>query len=95
MGAVKMIDPKVINISIGDRYITIDLALKDGELIDVFLDAMSKYVSQGSQIKILQTYGESLTDSKRIISKVISKVSQMNEWKSELKQLLYVMRKGA
>jgi hypothetical protein len=95
MEVVKVKDPKIINISIGDRHITIDLALKDEELIDVFLDALSKYVSQGSQVKIFQTYGESLTDSKRIINKVISKVSQMNEWRSELKQLLYVMQKGA
>ena len=87
-----MKDLKVVNISIGDGYITINLALKDEELIDIFLDAMNKYVSKGSQMKIIQTYAGSLTDSKRIISKVISKVSQMNEWKSELKQLLRVMQ---
>lgn len=86
-----MKDPKVITISIKDRYIGIDLDMRDEEIIDVFLNSLTEYIDKGSQVKIMQTYASPHTESKRIISKLISKRSQMVEWRNELKQLLYVI----
>jgi hypothetical protein len=84
----------VINISIGTGYVSIDLAIRDDDLLDIFLDGLEKYVTSGQQIKILQTYASAPTESKRIVTKIISRLSHIDEWKSELKQLLYVQRKA-
>ena len=89
-----MKDQKVINISIGTGYVSIDLAIRDDDLLDIFLDGLEKYVTSGQQIKILQTYANTPTELKRIVTKIISRLSHIDEWKSELRQLLYVQRKA-
>ena len=90
-----MNDPKEITIAIGNSFISIDLKMKDEDLIDVFLNGLEEYVNKGSQLKITQTYAGTLSDSTKIIVKLISKSSHINEWKTELKQLLCVMQQDA
>lgn len=92
MTGIEMKDPKVIAISIKDTYIAIDLDMRDVEIINIFLNGLTEYVDGGSQLKIIQTYTGSHTDSRKMISKLISKRSQMIEWRNDLKQLLCVMQ---
>ena len=87
-----MTDPKMISILIGIDYITIGLAIRDEELIDIILTGLSEYVASDHKIKIMQTHEGAQTQSKRIVTKIISGKSQMDEWEGELKQIFSVMR---
>jgi lipoate-protein ligase A len=85
---------KDINISINNRVFTIDLAIEDEELIETIFNALTEYVKKGSSIKIKEAYVTSLSDSLKIISKIISNRAQMDEWRAETKQLITIVRKG-
>lgn len=85
---------KDVNISINNRVFTIDLAIEDEELIETILNALTEYVKKGSSIKIKEAYVTSLSDSLKIISKIISNRAQMDEWRAEIKQLISIVRKG-
>ena len=85
---------KNVNISINNRVFTIDLAIEDEELIETIFNALTEYVKKGSSIKIKEAYVTSLSDSLKIISKIISNRAQMDEWRAEIKQLISIVRKG-
>ncbi|TET92350.1 MAG: hypothetical protein E3J28_06095 [Desulfobacteraceae bacterium] len=85
---------KDVNISINNRVFTIDLAIEDEELIETIFNALTEYVKKGSSIKIKEAYVTSLSDSLKIISKIISSRAQMDEWRAEIKQLISIVRKG-
>lgn len=85
---------KSVNISINNRVFTIDLAIEDEELIETIFNALTEYVKKGSSIKIKEAYVTSLSDSLKIISKIISNRAQMDEWRAEIKQLISIVRKG-
>jgi len=85
---------KDVNISINNRVITIDLAIEDEELIETIFNALAEYVKKGFSIKVREAYVTSLSDSLKIISKIISNSSQMDEWRAETKQLISIVRKG-
>ena len=89
-----MKDVKDINISINNRVFTIDLAIEDEELIETIFQALAEYVKKGFSIKIKEAYVTSLSDSPKIISKIISNRAQMDEWRAEMKQLISIVRKG-
>ena len=85
---------KDVNISINNRVFTIDLAIEDEELIETIFNALTEYVKKGSSIKIREAYVTSLSDSLKIISKIISNRAQIDEWRAEIKQLISIVRKG-
>ncbi len=85
---------KDVNISINNRVFTIDLAIEDAELIETIFNALTEYVKKGSSIKIKEAYVTSLSDSLKIISKIISNRAQMDEWRAEIKQLISIVRRG-
>ena len=85
---------KDVNISINNRVFTIDLAIEDEELIETIFNALTEYVKKGSSIKIKEAYVTSLSDSLKIITKIISNRAQMDEWRAEIKQLISIVRKG-
>lgn len=87
-----MKDPKTVTITLGANSVNIGLDVRDADIIDSILNALTEYVAKGSPINIMQTYGDSMTESKRLFTKVISGQSQMVEWKSELKLLMNVMQ---
>ena len=87
-----MKDPKVVGITLDERSINIELDVRDEDLVSTVLDSLTEYVAKGSPLKIMQTHAASMSESKRIFTKVISRQSQMNEWKNELKQLMCVMQ---
>ena len=88
-----MKETKEIGVSISDRSFDISLDVEDVELIEAILRALNEYVKEGFPIKISQSYMTSLSESKRVISKFISKSRQMDEWRDEIRQLISVLRK--
>ena len=88
-----MEEARQVNISINDKYFSIDVSVKDWELIETIFSSFTEYLESGGPIKIKQTYVESLSDSMKIISKLISKKEQVDRWKGETKQLISVLRK--
>ena len=89
-----MKEPKEVTISISDRFLTIDLAVQDEDLIETFFTGLTEYVKNGLPIKVKQTYMNAPSDSVNIITKLISKSVQMDEWRDEINQLISVLRKG-
>ena len=89
-----MKDVKDVNISINNRVFTLDLAIEDEELIETIFHALAEYVKKGFPIKVREAYVTSLSDSLKIISKIISNRVQMDEWRTETKQLISIVRKG-
>ena len=85
---------KEVDISMNSRVFSINLAIKDEELIETIFSALREYVEKGFSIKVKETYVTSLSDSLKIITKIISSGSQMDEWRGETKQLLSVIRKA-
>ena len=85
---------KEVMISINKRAFTIDLALEDEELIEVIFKALAEYVENGFSIKVRQSYVTSLSDSLKIILRIISGTAQMSQWRAETRQLISVIRKG-
>ena len=84
---------KEVDISMNSRVFSINLAIKDEELIETIFSALREYVEKGFSIKVKETYITSLSDSLKIITKIISSGSQMDEWRGKTKQLLSVIRK--
>jgi len=85
---------KKVDISINTRVFSISLAITDEELVEAIFSALREYVEKGFSIKVKEAYVSSLSDSLKIITKIISSGSQMDEWRSETKQLLSVIRKA-
>lgn len=93
-GGVEMKEPKEVSVSLSKGVFSIELNTKDDDLIETVIHSLTEFVNRGYSIKIRQTYMDSLSDSTRIISKVISSSKQMDEWLDETKQLISVLRKG-
>ncbi|NVM25340.1 MAG: hypothetical protein HWN70_05420, partial [Desulfobacterales bacterium] len=74
---------KEVDISMNSRVFSINLAIKDEELIETIFSALREYVEKGFSIKVKETYVTSLSDSLKIITKIISSGSQMDEWRGE------------
>ncbi|MBN2126253.1 MAG: hypothetical protein JW821_18280 [Deltaproteobacteria bacterium] len=89
-----MKEAKEVTVTIKDRAFNVGISLQDLDLIEVLFDALSNYVMKGSPIRIMQTYGESLSESTRIITKIISRLPQMVEWRDETRQLITILQKG-
>jgi len=85
---------KEVSISLNNRTFNLDLAIEDEELIGAIFDALAEYVDKGFSIKVREAYVTSLSDSLRIISKIVTNRQQMDEWRVEIKQLISVIRKG-
>lgn len=91
---IAMSGVKEINISINNRVFSLDLGLEDEALIEAIISSLAEHVKKGFSIKLRLAYVTSLSDSTKIISKVISNNVQMQEWKEEVRQLLSIIRKG-
>ena len=89
-----MKEAKEITVSINNRVFTIDLPVEDEELIKTIFDALTEYVKKGFSIKVKEAYVTSLSDSLKIISRIISTSREMDEWRAETKQLISIIRKG-
>jgi hypothetical protein len=84
-----------VMISLTTRAFTVDVDLEDDALIEAIFSALTHYVNKGFTLKVRESYVTSLSDSLKIITRIISRTAQMDEWKSETKQLISLIRKGA
>jgi len=82
---------KEVDISINNRVFTINLAIKDEELIETIFSALKQYIEKGLSIRVREAYVTSLSDSLKMITKIISSGSQVDEWRDETKQLISVI----
>ena len=88
-----MKEPKNVVLTVDGKSLTIELDLKDDELIETFVNAMAVLVKKGSPIKIFQAYGRSMSSSSTtIVTKIMSKVEQVVEWRDELKRVISSQR---
>ena len=85
---------KEVDISMNNRVFTINLAIRDEELVEAIFSALGEYVEKGFSIKVREAYVTSLSDSLKIITRIISSGLQMDEWRAETKQLISVIRKA-
>ncbi len=84
-----------IEITLTENSFGLSFSVMDEDLLDVVMDALEEYVKRGFPIKLRQTYMTSPSDSVKMIIKLISKMSQMEEWRGEIKQLIRVLKKQA
>ena len=89
-----MREAKELMVSINTRAYTIDIAIEEAELIETIFSALKEYVNKGFSLRVKESYVTSLSDSLKIITKIISRGAQMDEWKAETRQLLSLIRKS-
>jgi hypothetical protein len=89
-----MREVKELTVAINTRAYTIDIAIEDDELIETIFSALEQYVNRGFSLRVRESYVTSLSDSLKIITKIISRGAQMDEWRTETKQLLSIIRKS-
>jgi len=89
-----MKEAKEVMVSLNTRVFTIDIAIEDDELIEAIFSALKEYVDKGFSLRVKESYVTSLSDSLKIITKIISGGPQMDEWRAETKQLLSIIRKS-
>jgi hypothetical protein len=89
-----MREAKELMVSINTRAYTIDIAIEEDELIETIFSALKEYVNKGFPLRVRESYVTSLSDSLKIITKIISRGAQMDEWKAETRQLLSLIRKS-
>jgi len=90
---IPMNEPKNVVLRIAGKALTVELDLKDEELIDLLVNALGLFVKKGSPIKVFQAYGRNFTSSSTtIVTKIMSKVEQVIEWRDELKKVISSQR---
>jgi hypothetical protein len=88
-----MKEPKNVVLTIDGKALTMELDLKDEELIELIINALALSVKKGSPLKIFQAYSRSLSSSSTtIVTKIMSKVEQVVEWQDELKKVISAQR---
>jgi len=83
---------KEIVVSISERALTLELGVKDKDLIDALLLPLRNFVTAGDPIKVRQTYMNSPSDSLRIMTSIISDARSMDKWINEIGQLISVLQ---
>jgi hypothetical protein len=83
-----------IDVSMNNRVITITLPIKEQELIENIISALKDYVAKGSPVKVRQSYVTSLSDSLKVITKIMPSSSAVEEWRGEIRQLISMIQKG-
>lgn len=85
----KMEKTTEITITVSDRLFTVELPIQDDEFIEAIAEALKRYLKKkGYKIKIRQAYVNSLGDSTRVVSKVISKSKEIDQWRNETGQFI-------
>jgi len=89
-----MKEAREIMVSVNTRVFTLDIPIEDDLLIEAVFKALKEYVNQGFSLNVKESYVTSLSDSLKIITKIISGASQLDEWRAEIRQLLSIIRKS-
>jgi hypothetical protein len=89
-----MKEAREIMVSVNTRAFSLDIPIEDDLLIEAVFKALKECVSQGFSLNVKESYVTSLSDSLKIITKIISGTSQLEEWRAEIRQLLSIIRKS-
>jgi hypothetical protein len=89
-----MKEAREIMVSVNTRAFSLDIPIEDDLLIETVFKALKECVNQGFSLNVKESYVTSLSDSLKIITKIISGASQLDEWRAEIRQLLSIIRKG-
>jgi hypothetical protein len=89
-----MKEAREIMVSVNTRAFSLDIPIEDDLLIETVFKALKECVNQGFSLNVKESYVTSLSDSLKIITKIISGASQLDEWRAETRQLLSIIRKG-
>ena len=89
-----MKEAREVMVSVNTRAFTVDIPVEDDFLIETIFRALKDYVNQGFSLNVKESYVTSLSDSLQIITKIISRPSQLDEWRAEIRELLFIIRKG-
>ena len=86
-------ESKNIVVSVEGKALTLEMDLKDEDLIEAVLGALIELVKQGSSLKVLQTYGKSLSStSMTMVTKIIPSMKQMQEWREDLRRVVRIQQ---
>lgn len=86
-------ESKNIVVSVEGKALTLEMDLKDEDLIEAVLGALIEFVKQGSSLKVLQTYGKSLSStSMTMVTKIIPSMKQMQEWREDLRRVVRIQQ---
>ena len=89
-----MKEAREIMVSVNTRAFTVDIPIEDDLLIETMFRALKEFVDQGFSLNIKESYVTSLSDSLKIITKIITRGSQLDEWRAETRQLLSIIKKS-
>ena len=89
-----MKEAREVMVSVNTRAFTLDIPIEDELLIEAVFKALKEFVNQGFSLNVKESYVTSLSDSLQIITKIISRASQLDEWRAETRQLLSIIRKS-
>ena len=89
-----MKEAREIMVSVNTRAFTVDIPVEDDLLIETVFNALKEFVNQGFSLNVKESYVTSLSDSLQIITKIISRASQLDEWRAETRQLLSIIKKS-
>ena len=89
-----MKEAREIMVSVNTRAFSLDIPIEDDLLIEAVFKALKECVNQGFSLNVKESYVTSLSDSLKIITKIISGASQLDEWRAEMRELLFIIRKG-
>ena len=89
-----MKEAREIMVSVNTRAFSLDIPIEDDLLIETVFKALKEFIDQGFSLNVKESYVTSLSDSLKIITKIISGASQLDEWRAEIRQLLSIIRKG-
>jgi len=89
-----MKEAREVMVSVNTRAFSLDIPIEDDLLIEAVFKALKECVNQGFSLNVKESYVTSLSDSLKIITKIISGASQLDEWRAETKQLLSIIRKS-
>lgn len=83
-----------ITITVSDRLFTVELPVQDKEFIEAIADVLKWYLKKkGTKINIRQAYVNSLEDSTQVVSKLISKSKEIDQWRNETGQFITTINK--
>lgn len=87
-----MEEPTEVEVSISDRFFTINLPVEDQRLIASVFLGLGQYVKKGFPIKVKQSY-VTFSSSVEITTELILKTQQVAEWGKETKAFIAAIRK--
>ena len=88
----EMDEPKEVTVTISEGSFKLDLPIDDEKLMACVFFGLKQYVKNGFPIKVKQAY-LTFSGTEEVVTKVISSVQQVAEWRNEIKQAISAIRK--